>query len=52
MVSPPAWGGKRPSGLKANRDNLERFLLYSRDQGLIGDRLTVDELFPAAVRDT
>jgi 4,5-dihydroxyphthalate decarboxylase len=48
MLGQSAW----PSGLKANRDNLGRFLLYSRDQGLIGDRLTVDELFPAAVRDT
>jgi 4,5-dihydroxyphthalate decarboxylase len=34
-----------PHGIKKNRANLERFIDYSLDQGLIEKRLTVDELF-------
>jgi 4,5-dihydroxyphthalate decarboxylase len=41
-----------PTGLAANRTNLERFMMYSRDQGLIGGQFAVDDLFAASVRDT
>ncbi len=41
-----------PNGLKANRKNLERFMMYSRDQGLIGGNFSVDDLFAASARDT
>jgi 4,5-dihydroxyphthalate decarboxylase len=36
-----------PLGIKRNRANLERFLEYSFDQGLIGRKMAVDELFAA-----
>jgi 4,5-dihydroxyphthalate decarboxylase len=41
-----------PTGLKANRANLERFMQYSRDQGLICGDFAVDELFAKSARDT
>jgi 4,5-dihydroxyphthalate decarboxylase len=41
-----------PVGLAANRKNLERFMMYSRDQGLIDGSFTVDDLFAPSVRDT
>jgi 4,5-dihydroxyphthalate decarboxylase len=41
-----------PTGLAANRANLERFMMYSRDQGLIRGDFTVDDLFAPSVRDT
>jgi 4,5-dihydroxyphthalate decarboxylase len=41
-----------PTGLAANRKNLERFMMYSRDQGLIRGDFAVDDLFAASVRDT
>jgi 4,5-dihydroxyphthalate decarboxylase len=41
-----------PTGLAANRTNLERFVMYSRDQGLIRRDLAVDELFAPSVRST
>ncbi len=41
-----------PSGVKRNRANLERFIGYSLDQGLIGKRLTVEELFAETTLDT
>ena len=41
-----------PSGLSANRNNLERFMKYSRDQGLIRGDYAVDELFAKSVRGT
>jgi 4,5-dihydroxyphthalate decarboxylase len=41
-----------PVGLAANRKNLERFMMYSRDQGLIKGDFTVDDLFETSVRDT
>lgn len=46
--------GKDPwvFGVAANRRNLEQFIMYSHDQGLIGRRLEVDELFHPSVRDT
>ena len=41
-----------PTGVAANRKNLERFMMYSRDQGLIRSALEVDDLFAPSVRDT
>ena len=41
-----------PIGVKANRRNLERFIEYSFDQGLLGSRITVESLFPEQVLDT
>jgi 4,5-dihydroxyphthalate decarboxylase len=41
-----------PTGLAANRANLERFVMYSRDQGLIRGDFAVDELFAPSARDT
>jgi 4,5-dihydroxyphthalate decarboxylase len=40
------------SGIDANRANLERFVGYSYDQGLIDRRLTVEDLFHPSVLDT
>ena len=34
-----------PHGLEKNRANLERFINYSQDQGLLNRKLEVDELF-------
>ena len=41
-----------PSGFAKNRKNLERFVEYSFDQGLIGRSLDVDLLFAKEVRNT
>lgn len=41
-----------PQTVSANRANLERFIGYSYDQGLISRRLTVAELFHESVRQT
>lgn len=41
-----------PVGLAANRANLERFMKYSRDQGLIRGEFAVEDLFAASARDT
>ena len=41
-----------PNGLAANRKNLERFIMYSHDQGLIKGDFAVDDLFERSVRDT
>ena len=41
-----------PVGLAANAKNLERFMMYSRDQGLIKGDFAVDDLFEKSVRDT
>jgi 4,5-dihydroxyphthalate decarboxylase len=38
-----------PLGIKKNRANLERFLEYSLDQGLIDRKMEVDELFAASI---
>jgi 4,5-dihydroxyphthalate decarboxylase len=37
-----------PHGVSRNRDNLERFIDYSVDQGLMEKKLEVEELFAAA----
>jgi 4,5-dihydroxyphthalate decarboxylase len=37
-----------PHGVKQNRSNLERFIGYSLDQGLMEKRVEVEELFAAA----
>ncbi|MGH7772100.1 MAG: ABC transporter substrate-binding protein [Candidatus Binatia bacterium] len=41
-----------PYGVKRNRANLERFMGYSLDQGLMEKRLTVEDLFTATTLDT
>jgi 4,5-dihydroxyphthalate decarboxylase len=41
-----------PQGLRKNRANLERFVGYSQDQGLIERKLTVEELFAPNTLDT
>ena len=38
-----------PLGIKKNRSNLERFLEYSLDQGLIDRKMEVDDLFAASI---
>lgn len=40
-----------PHGVKRNRANLERFMGYSLDQGLMVGDITVDELFHETVKD-
>ncbi len=39
-----------PTGLAKNRKNLEQFIMYSKDQGLIGGAFGVDDLFHESVR--
>ena len=41
-----------PNGVSRNRANLERFIQYEFDQGLIDRRLEVDELFVKSTLDT
>jgi len=41
-----------PYGVKRNRANLERFMEYSLNQGLMARRLAVEELFAPAALDT
>jgi len=41
-----------PSGVKKNRANLERFLGYALDQGLLARKLDVEELFAPNTLDT
>ena len=41
-----------PHGYKKNRVNLERFIGYSFDQGLLERKLTVEELFAESTIDT
>jgi 4,5-dihydroxyphthalate decarboxylase len=41
-----------PIGLKANYKNLERFIEYSHDQGLLNSQTTVESLFPRQVLET
>lgn len=41
-----------PNGVRSNRANLERFLDYSKDQGLLEKALEVDDLFAESTRDT
>ncbi len=41
-----------PYGVKSNRANLERFMGYSLDQGLMEKRLAVEDLFAPTTLDT
>ncbi|HEY7320932.1 MAG TPA: 4,5-dihydroxyphthalate decarboxylase [Candidatus Binatia bacterium] len=41
-----------PSGLKRNRANLERFIGYSLDQGLMAKKMSVEELFHESTVDS
>jgi 4,5-dihydroxyphthalate decarboxylase len=41
-----------PHGVKENRANLERFIGYSLDQGLMEKKLAMDEMFPASALDS
>jgi 4,5-dihydroxyphthalate decarboxylase len=41
-----------PHGVMKNRSNLERFMGYSLDQGLMEKQLDVKDLFAAATRDS
>jgi 4,5-dihydroxyphthalate decarboxylase len=41
-----------PNGVEKNRANLERFMGYSLDQGLLERKLEVEELFAAATLDS
>ena len=41
-----------PYGVRQNRVNLERFIGYSLDQGLIERKLEVDELFARSTLDS
>jgi 4,5-dihydroxyphthalate decarboxylase len=41
-----------PSGVKANRANLERFIQYSHDQHLLAQPIPVESLFPEQVLET
>ena len=41
-----------PHGVKKNRANLDRFISYSLDQGLMDKKLEVDELFAASTLDS
>jgi 4,5-dihydroxyphthalate decarboxylase len=41
-----------PQGVKKNRANLERFIGYSLDQGLMSKKLEVEELFAPTTVDT
>ena len=41
-----------PHGIKKNRTNLERFIGYSLDQGLMDKKLEVEELFAASTLDS
>ena len=41
-----------PNGLSRNRSNLDRFIQYSYDQGLIPRKLAVEEMFAASTHET
>ncbi|MGH7854803.1 MAG: ABC transporter substrate-binding protein, partial [Candidatus Binatia bacterium] len=41
-----------PHGVKENRANLERFIGYSLDQGLMEKKLDVEDLFAASTLDS
>jgi 4,5-dihydroxyphthalate decarboxylase len=41
-----------PHGVKRNRANLERFIGYSLDQGLMEKSLDVEDLFAASTLDS
>ena len=49
----PALGAKLwPLGVAANRANLERFIGYSHDQGIIDRRIAVEEMFHPSLHGT
>ena len=48
VFGPDPW----PNGVSANRNNLERFIQYSCPQGLIPQKLAVEELFAETTLDT
>lgn len=48
LLGPDLW----PVGVAKNRPNLERFVGYSHDQGLIPEPLAVEALFAASLRKT
>ena len=48
IMGPDPW----PNGLSRNRANLERFIRYELDQGLIDRKLEIDELFVQSTLDT
>jgi 4,5-dihydroxyphthalate decarboxylase len=45
-------GDPCPQGLRANRHDLQTMIGFAGEQGLLDRALTVDELFPAELRDT
>lgn len=45
-------GDPWPIGLKANHKNIERFIEYSHDQGLISERYAPERLFAASTLDS
>jgi 4,5-dihydroxyphthalate decarboxylase len=47
-----AFGNPWKNGFAANRANLERFIAYSHDQGLIGERYGAERLFVASTLST
>ena len=47
-MGPDPW----PSGVKANRANLEDFVRYSFDQGLIGLAVAVEEMSHESTLDS
>ncbi len=47
-MSPDLW----PNGIAKNRANLERFMLYSQEQGLIREPVTMEQLFHPGLLDT
>jgi 4,5-dihydroxyphthalate decarboxylase len=47
-----AFGNPWKNGFSDNRANLERFILYSHDQGLIGERYSPDRLFVPSTLST
>ena len=48
LLGPDPW----PYGVAANRANLERFVQYEHEQGLIPNPLTMEDLFTASTLDT
>ena len=47
-----AFGNPWINGFKRNRANLEQFILYSHDQGLIRERYDPERLFVSSTLDT
>ena len=47
-MGPDPW----PNGIGRNRKNLERFIQYEQEQGLIPQTVEVEELFHPSTLDT